>query len=526
MKHNNIQVIEAYKVPVRTIAAEVAVKQDAETVYLFEHDTNLKSITLDRVGEDSTFYGFGVCQKVNVKVIDKERAVSPTTAQYLDIMLDNVRLAPRLYITQSHRDEITNELSITAYDRIYNATEHEVSELEVALPATIADYAEAAAELLGLVLSIPGDTSRFALEYENGANLDGTETIRSLLDSIAAATQTIYYIDINNNLVFQQLDRDGAAAYTIDKEQYFTLDSGSNRRLTAICHTTELGDNVKTALDLTGTTQYVRDNPFYELREDIAALVDAALANIGGITINQFDCEWRGNPAVEIGDKLAIETKDGTLAYTYLLNDTLTYDGALRQHSQWQYEDTGETESNPATLGETLNKTFARVDKVNKQIDIVAGETEANASNIAALRLNTESIAASVSKIEETTTATIEGVNSDIATLISRVDAAITADGVKLSIAEELAKGVDKVYTSTGFAFDADGLRVSKSGSEMETLLDEDGLSVFRDDVEVLTADNTGVNGINMTVRQYLIVGGSRFEAYGAGRTGCFWIGG
>ena len=58
----------------------------------------------------------------------------------------------------------------------------------------------------------------------------------------------------------------------------------------------------------------------------------------------------------------------------------------------------------------------------------------------------------------------------------------------------------------------------------METLLDEDGLSVFRDNTEVLTADNTGVNGINMTVRQYLIVGGSRFEAYGAGRTGCFWV--
>ena len=99
----------------------------------------------------------------------------------------------------------------------------------------------------------------------------------------------------------------------------------------------------------------------------------------------------------------------------------------------------------------------------------------------------------------------------------------MTSDAVKLSIREELANGVDKVYTSTGFSFDADGLRVSKTGSEMDTLLDEDGLTVYRNNTEVLTADNTGVNGINMTVRQYLIIGGSRFEAYG-NRTGCFWI--
>ena len=139
--------------------------------------------------------------------------------------------------------------------------------------------------------------------------------------------------------------------------------------------------------------------------------------------------------------------------------------------------------------------------------------------------MDTGSITATVNRLEETTTAALTGVNDELATLNSRVEAAMTAEGVKLSIQEELANGVDKVYTSTGFSFDANGLRVSKSGSEMASLLDEDGLSVFRDNTEVLTADNTGVNGINMTVRQYLIVGGSRFEAYGSGRTGCFWIG-
>jgi len=297
--------------------------------------------------------------------------------------------------------------------------------------------------------------------------------------------------------------------------------------LAAICHTTELGDSITAKLEVSGTTQYVRDNPFYEMRDDTHSLLDAALSAIGGMTINQYEIDWRGNPAIEIGDKLAIIKKDGTTALTYLLDDTLTYDGALSQRSQWRYEDgEAETAENPTNLGEALYKTFARVDKVNKQIDIVASDTETNANNISAIQLNTESLLASVTKIEENVNTTIEGVNGEIETLTQKVNAAMTAEGVKLSIQEELANGVNKVYTETGFAFDADGLRISKTGSEMESLLDEDGLSVYRDDVEVLTADNVGVNCINVNIRQYLMVGDSRFEAYGAGRTGCFWIGG
>ena len=304
------------------------------------------------------------------------------------------------------------------------------------------------------------------------------------------------------------------------------MDSGANRRLAIITHTTELGDNVSAETGNSGTTQYIRDNPLYNLREDIAALLETAIANVGGLTINQFNCKWRGNFLLEIGDKISLMTKDNKQVYSYLLDDVITYDGSFTQESKWSYtENKEETASNPATLGEALKQTFAKVDKVNKQIDIVAAQGEENSHSIAALQLNTDSIFTSVSKMEESTNAALNGVNGEISTLTNKIEAAMTADAVKLSIQEELANGVDKVYTSTGFSFDSEGLRVSKTGSEMESLLDEDGLTVYRDNTEVLTADNTGVNGINMTVRQYLIVGGSRFEAYGGGRTGCFWIG-
>ena len=524
-------ILDAYKSPVRHINAEIVV-YDGETVKTrFYDDTVIQSITLERTSETNKFFGFGISHKANIKILDTERNIDIKAGNSLtiDVMSGGnaLRIAPRLCITQIHRDEITNQLSITAYDKLKDAATQTVSTIEMVFPATIADYATQAAAALGLGVIYNADNAAFSVSYETGANLDGAETQRQLLDAIAEATQTVYYINRFDTLVFKALDRDGEAAYIIDKEQYINLDSGENRRLAAICHTTELGDSITAKLEVSGTTQYVRDNPFYEMREDTHTLIDAALLAIGGITINQYECDWRGCPAIEIGDKLAIVRKDGTTAITYLLDDTLTYDGTLSQRSQWRYEDgEAETAENPTNLGEALYKTFARVDKVNKQIDIVASETDTNANNIAAIQLKTESLLASVSKMEENVNTTIEGVNGEISTLTQKVEAAMTADAVKLSIQEELANGVDKVYTSTGFAFDADGLRVSKTGSEMETLLDEDGLSVFRDDVEVLTADNVGVNCINVNIRQYLMIGDSRFEAYGAGRTGCFWIGG
>ena len=102
----------------------------------------------------------------------------------------------------------------------------------------------------------------------------------------------------------------------------------------------------------------------------------------------------------------------------------------------------------------------------------------------------------------------------------------MTSESVQIAINKALENGVDKVSTSTGFTFDDTGLTISKSDSEMSTLIDDDGMKVSKNEEEVLTADNTGVNAINLTARQYLIIGtNSRFEDYGDSRTGCFWIG-
>ena len=98
---------------------------------------------------------------------------------------------------------------------------------------------------------------------------------------------------------------------------------------------------------------------------------------------------------------------------------------------------------------------------------------------------------------------------------------------------EVMQSGVDESGTKIGYTLGYNGFEISKSGEEMTNILDHKGMRVLRDADEILTADNKGVNAVNLHAKTYLIIGGgdgrSRFEDYdedGEIRTGCYWIGG
>jgi hypothetical protein len=532
-----------YSSPVRTVAAKVELYEGSTLADTYNQYYGIKEFTIERVGENK-FFGFGICQKLNIHLIDKDRYIYITTADSFKVFLSSsgdtglLNAFPDFYVSEVHRDENTNELSITAYDAIYKANSMYVDSLVFASTLegeesvnsyTLNDFAVACANALGVNLTIPASIAdRFSLNYETGANLEGTETIREALNAIAEVTQTIYYINSQNKLTFKNLDKDGEAVFTIDKEKYFTLENRDNRRLASLVHATELGDNLSVSTSATGSTQYIRDNPFWEMRDDVATLLEAALANVGGLTINQFDCEWRGTPLLEIGDKIGLTTKDNNTVFSYFLNDVLYYDGSLSQRTQWEYDDNEtETESNPSNIGDALKQTFARVDKVNKQIDLVVSSEEETKNLLSSLQLTTDDITATVKSIETNVNNSIETLNGDVATLTNKVEASISAEDVQIQIDSTLANGVNSVTTSTGFTFNETGLTVSKTGSEMTTTISEDGMTVYRDEEAVLTANNIGVDAVNLHATTYLIVGNnSRFEDYAEGRTGCFWIGG
>lgn len=519
--------------PVRSINAKVELYNGSALADTFAHDGKLMRFYISRAAEYGRFFGFGVCQHIEASIIDKDREVDYiTTAHTLKVSYnDNIVTNPLFYVTQSRRDENTNELTIYGYDLVYYTSHFYSSSLELAAPYTINDVATAIANFMGAsgvrIERLGADETCFDTSYDTGANLEGTETLRELLDDIAEATQTIYYMDSENYLVFKRLDKDAAIDLEITKEDYITLDCGEGRRLATVCHATELGDNVSASITASGSTQYVRDNAFWELREDIDTLVENAVAAVGGLSIRQFTCSWRGNPLLEIGDKIGLTTRDNDVVISYVLDDAITYEGALTQDTQWNYEEEEVSASNPSSLGEVLKQTYAKVDKANKQVEIVVSEVGNYDGRISTLELNTEGISASVNNVEQVVNERLEDTNADIATLTEKVNATMSAEEVSLEINKALNNGVSKVETTTGFTFNEDGLSVSKSNSEMQTTITEDGMQIYKNTSEVLTANNEGVTAIDLHAKTYLIIGkNSRFEDYGSSRTGCFWIGG
>lgn len=518
--------------PARELKGRVELYDGSTLLNTFNYDDALVSFEINRAGEEGKFFGYGICQMLTVVLNDIERAINISKENKLEVAIgvgsDYLYPTPVFFVDDIQRDENTNQLTITAYDAIYRANYKKLSEVTLPTSYTIEAFTNACAALLGMPVKFENVIGgAFDTLYEDGANFSGGETVRDALNDVAEATQTIYFMNNNWELTFKRLDKDGDPVLNVDKSQYFTLNSRTDCNLEKIVSTTELGDNVYVETGVTGVAQYIRDNAFWSLREDLDELLTAALGIVGGLTINQFDCEWRGNPLLEITDKVSFVTKDDQIIYTYLLNDVITYNGGLKQHSQWTFADnkTEDLEA-PITLKEALNHTYAKVDKINREITLVASNVEANAESISSLSLTTEDITASVQQVETTIQEGLDSINGELTTLSQRVDLGITAEDVQIAINNELSNGIDKVTTSTGYTFDQDGLTVSKSDSEITTTISEDGMNVSRSGEVVLTANNEGVQAEDLHATTYLIIGlNSRFEDYLDNRTGCFFIG-
>ena len=529
----------------RKIEGKVGLYNGSTLLDTFLPTDKLQEITIARVGEKGKFFGFGICQQATVKIIDKANDLIFLKGENLKTSFRAnsgsayARVCPSFYIKDAVRDEKTSVYTITAYDALDSAVGHVFSELGMEAPYTLINVIDAVKSILGLSgIAYP---TGFDISYENGANLSGGETLRAILNAVAEVTQTIYYVDQRDYLVFKRLDKTGDPVLTISKNDYFELTTALPVTISKIMSVTELGDNVD-AGDDTGVIQYVRDNPFWNARTDLQTLLPTAVDRISGLTIVPYNLKWRGNFLTELCDKIKVEDKYGNLVTTYILDDSFTYKGGFSQTSDWEYKPDSEraTSSNPLTVGEKINQTFARVDKVNRTVTLHASEIAEAKSNISELQVNTQGINASVSTIVNTQTDlsdTIVDIQNSLSeqnvsnskqfeTLTEKVNATMTSHDIQLAISTEIAKGTDKVTTSTGFTFNDKGLTINKSDSEMRTNIDEDGMSIFKGSQEVLTANNIGVDAQNLHATTYLIIGtNSRFEDYGSDRTGCFWIG-
>lgn len=175
-------------------------------------------------------------------------------------------------------------------------------------------------------------------------------------------------------------------------------------------------------------------------------------------------------------------------------------------------------------FGKTFSETLGLINDNRNIVDSVESKLKDTETDIKELETTLRRDAAEIVMQAK------KELQNEIENLSSEVELKVDADAVNIAIERELSNGADRVETKTGFKFDVDGLNISKSGTEIENLIDETGMYVKKNGDDVLTANKDGVDAVDLHAKTYLIIGEgdgrSRFEDYGTDRTGCFWIGG
>lgn len=248
-------------------------------------------------------------------------------------------------------------------------------------------------------------------------------------------------------------------------------------------------------------------------------------------TVSYTPCKVQLPASVDIraGDTVTVTDRQGKQFTTFVMTkvqsgqqDTLEATGSYRR------------DSTDAVNNEDYRALSSKLLELRKQADglsVRASEHQEDLktiqTSVADMQLKADTLQMQISKLDTGTNETLDAVNQSVQTLQKEVSAKMTPEAVQLQIQTAMENGAEKVVTKTGFTFDEAGLSVEKLGSEMKTQITENGMVVYQNSQEVLTANNVGVDAKNLHATTYLIVGGnSRFEDYGYNRTGCFWIGG
>lgn len=231
-------------------------------------------------------------------------------------------------------------------------------------------------------------------------------------------------------------------------------------------------------------------------REDF---MDGICAALFGLSFELYELESFGIGYLAFGDIFALKTADGVEHRALMLCDDLKITQGVSETSRLEEPEVTNTDYSAASkTDKTLRRTILRVDKQQNQITALASKTETLENDITG--------------VSETVT--------------KMAEVMIDSDSVDIKISTAVGE-INSIETSTGYTFDENGLNIHKDGEEMHNTLDNTGMYVRRNDTEVLTANNEGVNAINLTARQYLIIGdNARFENYSGNRTACFYIGG
>ena len=446
-----------------------------------------------------------------------------------------------------------NYRNIVAYDKMYDILNMELTEWYEALvfPITLKDYRDSLFSFMGI-------------EQETASLINDDLLIEKTISgtSLKGADILIPVCEING--VFGHIGRDGLFHYIsligsdahylypssslfpssvsfpgivledgdvypeeIDRSEYLSCEYEDFRTASITGVQIRQEEHDLGAMAGTEGNVYVIQGNYlvYGKEEDeLQEIALSVLTKIQSIRYIPFSLKMRGNPCMEVGDHLLINAKNKAVL-SYVLERTITGIQSLKDNlSSKGVQNYEEYQGN---LYEDVKQLKGKVNIFERTLDSTRSEIkDIEAGLSTSVKQNADSINALLTSQEQVNKEMQENMETEFDSIKKQLSATMTSEQVRIEIEKELGKGADKVTTSTGVTVDENGLSIDRSDSEMKTNISHDGMKIFRNEEEVLSATNTGVDAVNLHATTYLIIGSkSRFEDWGE-YTACFWIGG
>lgn len=254
------------------------------------------------------------------------------------------------YITEAvSNDDFETSFTITAYDA-FSRTECPYVP-RISMPNTAAEILKDIATQCGFSVSqIPDLLNEVMVSQEvsalndegtlifpNGANLDGGTLVIGDFVSKPAEESKDYtcrqYIGYFAGLLGKnaRFDRTGKLTFVWYTDSKRTITRtlqyvGGCKRLTDRDYTVQSITSGSSGAELVaGTGVGISfENPFMT-----QTILDDIFTNIGKISYTPLQLKWRGNPAIEAGDIVAVEDRSGNLCTVYVMEQTIRVSGGL-----------------------------------------------------------------------------------------------------------------------------------------------------------------------------------------------------
>lgn len=244
--------------------------------------------------------------------------------------------------------------------------------------------------------------------------------------------------------------------------------------------------------------------------EEMIQAAKVLYEGLQGVTYTPCSVIIPANSIIRAGSIVNVQDKNGKFFSAYIMSRT---SNGLRD----TLECTGSATRNSSTAvnNQTFKAYYGKVLNLRTDVDGIKTENKDTQGRLAAINLSVEEITAQVSQQQTET----KGLRQKLTSVEQ------SAESVSIQVQSILENGTDKVKTGTGYTFDDDGIHIEREGSEIQNKLDHTGMYVTKSGKNVLKATAEGVEAIDITVENYLIVGPhARFEKYSNNRTACFYM--